>query len=279
MFVGYDTWEEPLYKPYENIESVIPCDDVTAYRVNPNFRHLFYKPLISDYFGVYNVPVGSKDLRYPAIQKPVINPFGMGMGTREVTCKADERYLPGTFYSEKLVGEHKSIDTMVVDGLPVFHQSAVAHKAEGFTFDYWELIEDDLEWEVILFVVECMGNYSGMLNIETINNKPIELTLRMSGQFIDLYCSDFVDQIVNIYNNNDVNVVNLEQVTNAYSVPIFVPFLDESRCRGIDIPFVNTIDVDDYNPSGGKRLGYINTKDLQDGLQRREDIKKCYLRS
>lgn len=279
MFVGYDTWEGPLYEPYNNIDVTIPCDDVEAYRANPRYRHLFFKPLVCDYFGVYNVPVGSAHVRYPAIQKPVINPFGMGMGTREVNCKADERYIPGTFYTEKLVGEHKSVDIMVLDGLPVFHQSAIAHKGDGFTFDYWELIQDDLDWEVILFIVENMGDYSGMLNIETINNKPIELTLRMSGQFIDMYCDDFIDQIVNIYNNKDVNVENLEQIAGAYSVPIFVPFLDESRCRDISVPFVNTIDSDDYNPIGGKRLGYINTRDLQDGLQKREEIKRCYLRS
>lgn len=279
MFVGYDSWEASLYEPYANIQSEIPCDDVEAYRLLPDYRHLFYKPLICDYFGVYNVPIGARCVRYPVIQKPTINPYGMGMGVREVLSAEDELYVPGTFYMERLEGEHKSIDIMIHNGLPVFHQSAVGKTAIGQTFDYWELIEDELDFDIIVFIIENLTGYSGMLNVETIGNVPIELTFRHAGQFVDMYSSDFLNQLVNIYTNNDVNVSKLEQVTGRYSVPIFVPFIDESRCNDINIPFVKTVDTVDYNPSGGKRLGYINTTDLEGALKDREEILKCYSRS
>ena len=272
-FLGIEKWEEHIFESYD-VEVDIPCDDVYAYKLNPSHRHLYYKPLVLDLLGVYNAPSGSPVNSYPVIQKPVINPFGMGMGVEAFESDYDEDrdYKPGTFIMEKYEGQHTSVDCLVVDGNLEFTQTAIGIPGPGQTFEYWELIkrENSLPQKIKNFIETT--NYTGAMNIEMIGRNLIEIALRFSGQFVDMYHEFFLTNIISLYKGTGITHP-IEQVSGRYSVPIFVPDVYDERlaqfCSSDLITY--TLEADITLP-GGQRFGYINTDDLECALALRKEI-------
>lgn len=270
-FLGYEKWEEHLYKPYDKVDVDIPCDDLEAYRLYPSLRHLYYKPIVLDMLGVYNAPSGSPVDRYPLIQKPVFNPWGMGMGVKvfDGDYDKDRDYVPGHFLMEKWEGEHKSIDMLVRDGEVLFHQSTIGYPGPGQTFDYWELIQDELLISDDIRTLVTSTHFTGCINIELISGNIVEICLRHSGQFVDMYDPKFLDNVVQLYKGN--NITQMRQASQQYSVPVFVNELSEVALNVVHPLLIKTIDPD-CSPKGGIRLGYINASNLDIAMEARKEI-------
>lgn len=270
-FLGFEKWEEHLYEPYRDLDVEIPCDDLEAYRLNPSLRYLYYKPIVLDIIGVYNAPSGSPVDRYPLIQKPVFNPWGMGMGVRVFDSDYDEDrdYVPGHFLMEKWEGEHKSIDMLVRDGEILFHQSTIGHPGPDQTFDYWELVQDKLLISDAIQTLIFNTRFTGCVNLELISGNMVEICLRHSGQFVDMYDTQFLDNLVKLNTGN--NITQMKQVSGRYSVPVFVDELCDEAIKIEHPMLIKTVDPD-CNPRGGMRLGYINTTNLKEAMEARREI-------
>lgn len=268
-FLGYEKWEEFIYESYEDVDVEIPCDDLEAYRLNPTLRHLYYKPIVLDLIGVYNALSGSPVDRYPLIQKPAINPWGMGMGVKTIEGPEDLEYIPGHFMMEKWEGEHKSIDMLVRDGEILFHQTAIGYPGPDQTFDFWELIQDELLLSDDVQSLITNTHYTGCVNVELISNNMVEICLRHSGQFVDMYDPRFLDNVIELYKGN--KITQMRQVSHQYSVPVFVNELSEAALSIVHPLLIKTIEPD-CSPKGGIRLGYINASNLNTAMEARKEI-------
>lgn len=271
-FLGYEKWEEHIYEPFGDVGVDIPCDDLNAYRLNPTLRHYFYKPLLLDLLGEYNAPSGSPVQSYPVIQKPALNPWGMGMGVRIFDTYYDHTsdYVPGHFLMKKHEGIHRSIDCLVLDGNLEFTQTAIGHPSTGQTFNYWELVRDEFLIPDKIRTLISQTKFTGCINIELIGYNLIELTFRHSGQFVDMYDKGFLSNIISLYISK--TYTDIEQVSGRFSVPVFVPDVYDERLA----PYYGalTVTIDPANsPVGGQRFGYINTSNLHEALELRQEIQ------
>jgi hypothetical protein len=129
----------------------------------------------------------------------------MGVGSRRLDSEQDyaAAYRPGHFWSTLLEGEHISSDLAVVDGAPRWwrHVSGVA-SGEG-TFDYWQVGAEShpaVEQWGDAWCRKHLGGYTGMINLETIGGRIIEVHLRFADQWPDLYGGKrWVEALIGLY--------------------------------------------------------------------------------
>ena len=274
-FVGYEVWEAPIFEKYKDADVVIPTSDDEAYMLYPELRKFYYKPLLCDMQGLHNIPLADITPIYKKmIVKPVSNMYGMGIGCQIIDNIDDVEYQPGYFLMELLYGDHISTDLIVENGVVKWFQSALGYPGTEFTFDYWELVFDNNINHIEKFISEHLSDYSGVMNVECIGDGIIELTFRLSTQFIDLYDPYFLDRVVNFYETGKFNGRGLNK-TKGYSVPIFADEYHEFP-QAYKYKFTNTMVDGDFNPSGGKRVGYINGEYIEGLLKTREELLKDY---
>jgi len=58
---------------------------------------------------------------------------------------------------------------------------------------------DEYLTSITIWIEDHLQNYTGVINIENMGNVIIDFHLRMSTQFVDLYCSDWIEAVINLY--------------------------------------------------------------------------------
>ena len=115
------------------------------------------------------------------IIKPKINLLGMGISSE--ICVRSKSICENLFWCEFFEGEHISSDYVLKDGKILFNCNYVGiRKKDKINFDYWELL--DINVELNDKIKKYLKNYSGFLNVETINNKIIECHLRVGDIYL-----------------------------------------------------------------------------------------------
>ena len=125
----------------------------------------------------------------------IYSPFslgGMGAGSRIIETEDDywTSLTPGHMWSILLHGKHYSTDIAAVTGKVVWMSHARGGAGPQQTFDYWEInvpVDPNIRQCITDFVQAHLGTFSGMLNMEIIGNKIIEIHLRFSPQWPDIY--------------------------------------------------------------------------------------------
>ncbi|GES61342.1 hypothetical protein ATEIFO6365_0011000100 [Aspergillus terreus] len=278
-------------------ESVIPTTDSAAYEIFPGFRWVYNKLTIAELQGIACGPHGTQpplDM-YPIFSKPIYNLGGMAANARHIATPTDYLHslTPGHMWSACLQGEHYSTDIAVVQGQAIWLSHTRGLPGPKQTWDYWEVnvsAPSDLNQTITTFIETYLKTYTGMLNMETIGNKIIEVHLRFSPQWPDLYGEQFLPSLVALYSAGEWEA-QCRGLQTGYSVVLFDEekyarvsttvsdaYLEEMErhcgVRSITMrydaeqPFRSVM-----KPLGGCRIAWINGFDLNKCLLAREKLR------
>ena len=223
-----DPWRTQYFESVPCPDDIfIPTEDSDAWTWNPAHRWVYDKLAVAASQGLDAAPHGVAPVRYPVFSKPIYNLKGMGVGSRVLRSEADyaAAYRAGHMWSTLLKGDHVSSDVAVVDGDPRWWRHASGLASGDGTFDYWEVqavpapaIE---EW-CGAWCRQHLAGYTGMVNVETIGGRIIEVHLRFADQWPDLYGEGWVEALVRLYSTGEWRFDDRHRRTG-YSVVLFVP--------------------------------------------------------
>jgi hypothetical protein len=285
---------------FENVacpdDVFIPTDDPEAWAWNPEHRWVFDKLQVALSQGLPAAPHGVDPPFYPVFSKPITNLRGMGAGSRIITGAADyaRQHTPGHMWMPLLEGAHVSTDLAVVAGEVRWTRHATGRPTHGGMFDYWtvharpipELAEPIRRWIAI-----HLAGYTGMVNVETIGGTVIDVHLRFSDQWPDLYGPGWGEALVGLYRDKTWRFADMRR-RDGFSLALFVAHGSHYRHPPAavlgavrSLPEVSSIQItfhEDRNPAlhamppGGFRLALVNCWDLRRGRAAREALAKWF---
>ena len=270
----------------------IPTEDGDAWLWYPQYKWVYNKLLVAESQGLASAPHGVDPQSFPVFSKPIYNMRGMGAGSRILRTLKEYKHgqRPGHMWMELLAGEHVSSDVVVVNGQPAWWRHVTGRALEGGMFDYWTVHSarnESIETYATSWIERHLAGYTGMVNLETIDGRIIEVHLRFSDQWPDLYGEGWVQALVRLYAKGDWVFDDAHRV-DGYSVVLFgahgVKFehppsavVDAVRAT----PGVTSVQVtfhEDRPPSahsmppGGFRLAIVNCYELDVGMKAREHL-------
>ncbi|MBS0393524.1 MAG: hypothetical protein JSR54_02805 [Proteobacteria bacterium] len=274
----------------------IPTDDVDAFAWQPAHRWIYNKLRIAESQGIDCGPHGVLPARYPVFAKPIYNLLGMGVDSRVLESPEDyHRHLrPGHMWMTLLTGDHVSTDAALVDGRVCWIRHTVGRPLGGGTFDYW-VIEAapraDLDRYCGAWLAAHLRGYTGMVNLETIGGRIIEVHLRFSDQWPDLYGTGWLAAMVALYERGEWGYADGDRA-DGYSVVLFGPhgrrfahppaalveaLRADPRISSVQITFTeHGAGAAHAMPPGGFRLAIVNTRELGAGLEARARLARAF---
>ncbi|MEZ5774611.1 MAG: hypothetical protein R3D33_07895 [Hyphomicrobiaceae bacterium] len=261
----------------------IAASDPEAWAFNPRHNWVYDKLAVAASQGIRAAPHGVVPSAFPVFSKPITNLYGMGAESRVIADAAayDRSYRPGHMWMELLAGEHVSSDVAVLDGQPVWWRHATGVPAGSGMFDYWTIHAEPfaaIEDYCGRWIGHHLAGYSGMVNLETIGARIIELHLRFTDQWPDIYGGRaWVEALVGLYAAGRWSFADRDRRTG-YSVALFGPPADGYRhprpaltAELLALPGVTSLQATFHeglaadghsNPPGGFRLAVLNGYDL-----------------
>ena len=274
----------------------IPTEDSDAWQWYPANRWVYDKLAVALSQDLVAGPHGTAPPGFPVFSKPIVNLRGMSVGSRVLNSQAeyDAHYAPGHFWMALLEGRHVSSDVAVVEGEPRWWRHVTGKPAGEGTFDYWIVhAESDaaIESQCGEWIKKHLAGYTGMLNLETIDEKIIEVHLRFADQWPDLYGPGWVDALVELYERSEWNFSD-EDRTEGYSAVLFGPHgrryrhpppatVEEIK----HMPGIASVQITFHEdraperhamPPGGFRLAIVNAFDLAAALAARERLREYF---
>ncbi|MFO0998169.1 MAG: hypothetical protein U1F33_15920 [Alphaproteobacteria bacterium] len=296
-FIEHDPWRLQYFDGIPCPDDVaIPTDDGDCWTLYPRFRWVHNKLNIAETQGIEAAPHGVVPERFPVFSKPIYNLKGMGRGSRPIAT-LDEFWhaqAPGHMWMRLLEGEHLSTDVAVIDGGPVWWRHVVGHAAGQGTFDHWTVESGRrtaLEAYCGLWLGRHLKGFTGIVNIESIDGRMIEIHLRMSDQWPDLYGAGWVENLVPLYRDGRWTFEDRDR-REGYSVVLFGPH--GHRYDAVDRTFIaalakrpamSSIQITYHEgrspelhamPPGGFRLAIINCWDLAVGRAVRHELAQMF---
>jgi hypothetical protein len=194
-----------------------------------------------------------------------------------------------------LEGRHVSTDVAVVDGEPRWWRHVTGRPGGEGTFDHWTIHaahDPEIENYCGDWIRRNLAGYTGILNTETIGGRMIEVHLRMSDQWPDLYGDGWVDALVRLYHERTWDFADDDR-RDGYSVVLFGPHGPRYRhptpalvTQVRNLPGVSSVQITFHEdmeperhamPPGGFRLAVVNAWDLQSGVAGRELLRSHFL--
>jgi hypothetical protein len=274
-----------------------PTEDSDAWVWNPRHRWVYDKLKVAHSQGLDAGPHGTQPPRFPVFSKPIVNLRGMGIDSRVLHSAQDyaRHYASGHMWMTLLAGRHLSSDVAVVGGTPRWWRHATGKPAGEGTFDHWTVHaapEPEIEDRCGGWIARHLAGYTGMLNLETIGGIIIEVHLRFSDQWPDLYGPGWVEAVIRLYHQGVWEFADRDR-RPGYSVVLFGPHAGRYRHPGPDVvaevlamPHVSSVQItfrEDWTPEqhamppGGFRLAIVNCTDLAAGLAARERLWAYFL--
>lgn len=169
----------------------IPTQDDYAYPMYPEYNWVYTKLMLYQSLGIQAMPHGIEPDAYPVFSKPICNMWGMGVGAKKLDhwdWMTD--YEAGHLWMPVLEGVQCSTDIAVVNGHIKWHYTMEAIKDEHGSFMVFRSYDHyDID-KIRPWVLKHLKGYTGMINVECIGGVPIEVHLRFSPQFVELYGGD-----------------------------------------------------------------------------------------
>jgi hypothetical protein len=216
--------------------------------------------------------------------------MGAGSGILRTEKEYKYRQRPGHMWMQLLQGEHVSTDVAVVNGEVKWLRHAIGEPLEDGMFDYWTVLaatRPRIESYISDWVGKHMPGYTGMLNVETIDARIIEVHMRFADQWPDLYGEGWVEALIGLYAGNEWAFLEQER-RDGYSVVLFgthgvqyrhpAQELVERLRRTDGVLSVQITFHEDRPPTshsmppGGFRLAIVNTHDLELGRKIRQEL-------
>jgi hypothetical protein len=275
----------------------VPASDPQAWSRYTRHRWIYNKLEVALSQKLDCAPYGVEPPAYPVFCKPVMNLHGMGWGSAVLNSERDyDRHCkPGFFWMKLLEGEHVSSDVALVNGRPQWWRHAVGRPGGEGMFDYWTIyarpfaaIED---W-CGAWLARNLEGFSGMVNLETIGARIIELHLRMTDQWPDIYGGrPWIEALIGLYEHGRWQFDDSGR-REGFSVALFGPHDRTYRHPPADvqrdiraIPGVSSLQItfhesrdNDWhsNPPGGFRLAIVNCFDLEAGCEARRRLAAAF---
>jgi hypothetical protein len=259
-------------KHYENLSDwgvEIPTTDEIAYTIprNAPYKWVYDKLKICESQNLPCGPIGTQPTQYPVIVKPVYNLWGGGTSVHIAHNQQqyDKIKIGGLFWSPFHIGEHYSIDLIVLNGQV---QETIWFRGEKLSlgmFDYWELTKqysDKLWCYVTDWVHYNLSGYTGCVNIEIIGEYITEVHLRM-GDIDRLNSLALMESIHVLYNSNTWPSIDLKLPDTFYLAALFgqpnTVFTVNTKqldviCKDLYYHQVDTASNYHSNPPSGNRL-------------------------
>ncbi|HEY1364504.1 MAG TPA: hypothetical protein VGF60_19835 [Xanthobacteraceae bacterium] len=277
----------------------IPTEDSDAWQWYPRHRWVYDKLAVALSQGLDAGPHGVPPPRFPVFSKPIVNLKGMGIASWVIRSQADyeSSLTPGHMWMTLLEGRHVSSDVAVVDGEPVWWRHVTGVPGPKGTFDHWTVhAEPDaaIEGRCGEWISRHLAGFTGIVNAETIGGAMIEVHLRMSDQWPDLYGSGWVEAVIRLYAEGRWRFAD-EQRRDGFSVVLFGAHDRRYRhppaaltAEVARIPGVSSVQITFHDdkpaashamPPGGFRLAVVNAWGLQAGLAGRELLREFFLGS
>jgi hypothetical protein len=274
-------------------EVKIPTEDSDAWEWNPAARWVYDKLAVAFSQGLDAGPHGTQPPRFPVFSKPIYNMKGMGVDTRLMRSARDyARYQrAGHMWMTYLEGRHVSSDVAVVKGKARWWRHVTAKPGPRGTFDYWAVhaaADAEIEGRCGDWIARHLPSYTGIINMETIAGTIIEVHLRISDQWPDLYGAGWVEALVGLYDSGAWSFGDDDR-RDGFSVVLFgrkgvryrhppaqavAGILGRRGVSSVQITFhENLAPARHVMPPGGFRLAIVNCWDLDVGLKAREDLK------
>ena len=275
----------------------IPTEDSDAWLWFPDHRWVYDKLAIALSQGLDAGPHGVPPPRFPVFSKPITNLKGMGIASRVLSSQAEYEasLTPGHMWMTLLTGRHVSSDVAIVEGEPRWWRHVTGEPGREGTFDYWTVHaahDPGIEDYCGAWIRRHLKGYTGILNTETIGGRMIEVHLRMSDQWPDLYGAGWVDALVRLYQERRWDFADQDR-RDGYSVVLFGPHGPRYRhppealaAQVRQMPDVSSVQITFHEdkepehhamPPGGFRLAIVNAFNLQAGRAGREMLRTYFL--
>jgi hypothetical protein len=275
---------------------LIPTEDFDAWAWYPNERWVYDKLAVAHSQGLAAGPHGTTPPAFPVFSKPIINLKGMGIDSRVIGSAAEyaRHYRAGHMWMTLLEGRHVSSDVAVVEGEPCWWRHVTGKPGRRGTFDFWTVHaapDPEIEARCGAWIRRHLARYTGMLNIESIGGAMIEVHLRLSDQWPDLYGAGWVDALVRLYDKRTWSFDDGAR-RDGYSVVLFGRRGPRYRHPSAETvaallgrPGISSLQITFHEdrpaayhamPPGGFRLAVVNCWDLPAGLQVREELKSIF---
>jgi hypothetical protein len=233
---------------------------------------------------------------FPVFSKPIVNLRGMGIGARPLRSRREylEHQQPGHMWVELLEGEHVSTDIAAVAGEPRWWRHAVGRAMGQGMFDYWSILaapRPHVERYCARWLRRNLPGYTGMVNVETIGGRIIELHLRFSDQWPDLYGPGWVESVIGLYAAGEWTFAETAR-RDGHSVVLFGPhgrryrhpdrallqsILREPAVASLQITFhEDRPPAAHAMPLGGFRLAIVNCWNMAAGLAQRQRLAQVF---
>jgi hypothetical protein len=293
-----DPWRMQYFTHIECPAEVnIPTDDEHAWMWYPKHRWIYDKVAVALSQGLDAGPHGIPPPRFPVFSKPIVNLRGMGAGSRVIGSMEEYERLhtPGHMWMTLLDGPHVSSDAAVLAGVPQWWRHVTGRPGAEGTFDFWTVHaahHPAIEAHCGAWIRSHMPDYTGMLNFETIDGRIIEMHLRFSDQWPDLYGRGWIDALVRLYHRGTWDFSDADR-RDGYSVVLFGPkgrryrhppakaieeALRFSDVSSVQITFHEDRDPENHSmPPGGFRLAIVNGWNLQTGMAARARLQREFL--
>jgi hypothetical protein len=274
----------------------IPTEDSDAWLWYPRHRWVYDKLAVAVSQGLDAAPHGVPPPAFPVFSKPIVNLKGMGIASRVIRSAAEYEasLTAGHMWMTLLEGRHVSTDVALIDGEPFWWRHVTgAPGAEG-TFDHWTVHaahDAAIEDYVGRWTRRHLAGFTGIVNTETIGGRMIEVHLRMSDQWPDLYGAGWVAAVIQLYGERKWVFAD-DGRRDGYSVVLFGPHGPRYRHPPASLieqvrrlPGVSSVQITFHEdkppdrhamPPGGFRLAIVNAWELQSGLAGRELLRQHF---
>lgn len=292
-----DPWRMQYFEDVACPDEVrIPTEDGDAWSWFPRYKWVYNKLSVAESQDLTCGPHGLDPPTFPVFSKPIYNMRGMGAGSRVLRTLKEYKHnqRPGHMWMPLFDGQHVSSDAAVVDGEVRWWRHVIGTPLDGGMFDHWTILAEgrpEIEDYCAAWTRRNLAGYTGMLNFETIGARIIELHLRFSDQWPDLYGRGWLEALVGLYAKGVWSFADADR-REGYSVVLFgthgtlyhhppADLVDELRRT----PQVTSIQItfrEDWPPGahsmppGGFRLAIVNGWDLQTGFEVREKLALSY---
>jgi hypothetical protein len=271
----------------------IPTEDSDAWTWNPAHAWVYDKLKVAQSQGLACGLHGTTPPSFPVFSKPVSNLRGMGAHSRIIASAEDyeRHFTPGHMWVTLLEGRHVSSDFAVVDGEPKWCRHATGKAAGKGTFDYWTVHaapDAAIERYCGDWIARHLAGYTGIVNLETIGGAIIEVHLRVTDQWPDLYGEGWVAALIRLYHERLWEFADADR-REGFSVVLFGPKSRTYRYPDREVvnevlkmPGVSSVQITYHQdrpperhamPPGGFRLAIVNAWDLPAGLAARRKLK------
>lgn len=296
-FCEADPWRMQYFEHVDCPAEVrIPTEDPDAYRWNPGHHWVYDKLLVAESQGLKCGPHGMTPPSFPVFSKPIVNLRGMGVGSRKISTLAEyeQHQTSGHFWMPLLEGAHISTDVAILDGAAVWFRHSRGMPLGAGTFDFWTVEAAPrpmLEHYCGAWIERHLTGYTGMVNIESIGGRIIEVHLRFSDQWPDLYGARWLDAVVGLYARG---MWSLDDRTrrDGYSVVLFGPHGTQHSHPPAELvadvkrmPEVTSVQITFHEdrlpqshsmPPGGFRLAIVNGWDFDSCRAARQRLTSAF---